>query len=135
MELHKVILFKTDTCLTYALRRIGKLELVNEVNYENIHDHFLSFQFTEKLKNKLQVGDMLLWQRDVKYVDMPWEIDIEGKILWHRKITGSHVAVYEGNGIISDNTRLIYPPHPNLRVRKLEQLNKMPDYVLRFSND
>jgi hypothetical protein len=135
MELHKVILLKTDTCLTYSLRRIGKSELINNVNYENIHDYFISFQFTEKMKNNLNVGDLLLWQRDAKYIDMPWEIDIDGRILWHRKIVGSHVAVYEGTGIISDNTRLINPPHPNIRVRKLEQLNKMPDYVLRYSNN
>jgi len=132
MELNKVILLKTDTCLTYALRRIGKDELVNKVNYENVHDYFESFQFTDRKRLNLKVCDILLWQRDAKYIDMPWEISIDGKILWHRKIMGSHVAVYEGDGIISDNTRLINPPHPSIRVRKLEQLNKMPDYILRF---
>ena len=54
-----------------------------------------------------------------------------GKVIWHRLIIGTHIAVYEGNGIITDCTRTIQPPHPTLRVRELKQLNKMPDYVLK----
>jgi len=135
MSLHKVVLYKTDTCLTYVLRRLGKIELINLVNYENIHDYFESYQFTEKRKNKLEIGDILIWQRDSKLFDMPWEIDENGKIIWHRKIIGSHVAIYEGDEMISDTTRLITPPHPNLRLRKLNQLYKMPDYILKFNTD
>lgn len=133
MELKPVKLCKTDTCLTYAFKRIGKSELIDDVNYDNIHDFFESGVFTKN--KKLKKGDILYWNRDSKYVDLPWEISEEGKILWHRKIVGSHVAVYEGDDIISDNTRFVQSPHPTLRVRKLSQLNKMPDYILKFSDN
>lgn len=133
VELVPVKLYKTDTCLTYALRRIGKEELVNQCNYESIHDYFESTIFTSK--KKLQIGDVLYWSRDSIFRDLPWEINQDGKILWHRKIIGSHVAVYEGDDMISDNTRSVQPPHPTLRVRKLSQLNKMPDYILKFNEN
>ena len=74
-----------------------------------------------------------MWQRDSIHIDMPWEIEENGRIIWHRKITNSHVAVFEGDTFISDNTRMINPPHPSIRVRRLEQLNKMPDYILKFN--
>lgn len=130
IELKPVKLCKTDTCLTYAFKRIGKSELINDVTYDNIHDFFDSSVWTKN--KKLKKGDILYWNRDMKYVDLPWEIDTDGKITWHRKSISSHVAVYEGDDIISDNTRFVIPPHPTLRVRKLSQLNKMPDYILKF---
>lgn len=130
MDLKPVKLLKTDTCLTYAFKRIGKSNLIDDVSYDNIHDFFESSVYRKN--KKLNIGDILYWNRDSKFVDLPWEIDINGKILWHRKIINSHVAVYEGDDIISDNTRFVQPPHPTLRVRKLSQLNKMPDYILKF---
>lgn len=131
MELIPVKLCKSDTCLTYAFKRIGKNDLISNVTYDNIHDFFISDVFTKN--KKLRKGDILYWNRDSKFVDLPWEIDENGKILWHRKLIGAHVVVYEGDDIISDSTRTIQPPHPTLRLRKLSQLNKMPDYILKYN--
>jgi hypothetical protein len=133
MMLQGVILHKTDTCLTYVLRRLGKCDLIETITYDNIHDYFDLLPFTKK--RKLEIGDILLWQRDSTMVDMPWEIEKSGKIIWHRKIIGSHVAIYEGDNMISDTTRFLTPPHPNLRLRKLEQLYKIPDYVLKLNQE
>lgn len=55
-----VKLNKNDTCLSYALKRIGLISIVNDVTFENIHEYFESLLYTEK--KKIESGDLLLWK-------------------------------------------------------------------------
>lgn len=129
-ELKKVKLKKTDTCLTYALRRIGAEDLIDKISYENIHEYFAFTNFGRRSKEKLQKGQILLWDRDVEYIDLPWSIDENGMIIWSKIPVAFHFAVYEGEDIFSDCTRLARSPHPSLRMRRFSELKKMPDQVL-----
>lgn len=129
-KLNKVKLNKTDTCLTYALKRIGADNLVNKIDYENVHEYFDFVNFGRRSQDKLKPGQILLWDRNVEYVDLPWSIDENGNIIWYKIPVAFHFAVYEGNDMFSDCTRLARSPHPSLRMRRFSDLKKMPDQVL-----
>lgn len=125
MKLQKVVLEKTDTCLTYALKRVGIDH--NLCTYETFHDHFDQYVFK---KRTLKKGDILLWDKDVKWEWIPWKITEEGVISWKHVPVGFHFAIYEGDGYFSDCTRLVRPPHPSLRFREIKDLKRNPDWVL-----
>ena len=62
----------------------------------------------------------------------PWTINDNGIIEWKNIPVGFHFAIYEGDGMFSDCTRLVKPPHPTLRIRTMTDLQKNPDFVLRL---
>ena len=71
MEVQKVVLDKTDTYLTYSLKRIGLDPHLCE--YENFNEFF--HQVTWKSKKKdLKIGDILLWDKEVTWKWMPTSI-------------------------------------------------------------
>lgn len=125
----KVSLEKTDTCLTYALKRIGQDP--NLCTYENIHEFFNQLNFNKK-QGELEVGDLLLWDKEMKWEWMPWRIAEDGKIEWKSVPMSFHFGIYEGDGYFSDCTRLVRPPHPSLRIRRLDELKKNPDWILKL---
>ena len=59
VELQIVNLEKTDTCLTYALKRAGLSP--DLCSYDTMHEHF-NLQAWSRYKNKLKVGDIVLWE-------------------------------------------------------------------------
>lgn len=134
MDLHKVTLDKTDTCLTYVLKRIGLSP--NLCTYENFNEHFHQLTWRSK-KKELSVGTILLWDKDVKWKWMPTTISKDGQVKSKLIPTSFHFAVYEGNGLISDCTRLhsISPPSPTLRIRELADVKSNPDWILTYDND
>ncbi len=124
MKLHDVTITKNDTCLTYALKRLGLNP--DLCTYSNIHEHFQQKPFNP---SKLQVGDILLWDKDIKWEWMP--ITIQNKtITWANIPRGFHFAIYEGDNLFSDCTRLVTPPHPTLRLRTISDLKKYPDWIM-----
>jgi hypothetical protein len=131
MDLNKVVLDKTDTCLTYALKRIGLDPLL--CNYENFNEFFHQVSWRSK-KKKLEVGNLLLWDSDIKWKWMPTSISKDGHIKNKLVPTGFHFAVYEGDNLISDCTRLhsISPPSPSLRMRELSDVKSNPDWILVY---
>lgn len=133
MELQKVTLDKTDTCLTYVLKRIGLDS--NLCTYENFNEYFHQITWRSKKKN-LSVGAILLWDKDVKWKWMPTHISKEGQIKSKLIPTGFHYAVYEGDNLISDCTRLhsIAPPSPTIRMRELTDVKSNPDWILIYDN-
>lgn len=128
-KLKSVSLTKTETCLTYVLRRLGLDS--NFCTYETFHEHFNQFTFS-RYQKKLKVGDILLWDKTSKWEWLPWMIDEEGIIEWKNVPVSFHFAIYEGDGKFSDCTRLVTPPHPTLRFRKMIDLQKNPDFVLKL---
>jgi len=128
-ELKPVRLTKTETCLTYVLRRMG-LE-PDFCTYETFHEHFNQFTFS-RYQKKIKVGDILLWDKTSTWEWLPWTINDNGIIEWKNIPVGFHFAIYEGDGMFSDCTRLVTPPHPTLRLRTMTDLQKNPDFVLRL---
>lgn len=131
MNIEKVTLEKTDTCLTYVLKRTG---LSPELcTYENFNEYFQQITWRSR-KKELEIGSILLWDKDVKWKWMPTSISKNGQIKSKLIPTGFHFAVYEGDNLISDCTRLhsISPPSPTLRVRDLGDIKSNPDWVLIF---
>lgn len=133
MNIQKVTIDKTDTCLTYVLKRIGLDPML--CTYENFNEFFHQIPWRGKRK-ELQTGSILLWDKDVKWKWMPVSISVEGIIRSKSIPTGFHFAVYEGNNLISDCTRLhsISPPSPTLRLRELSEMKSNPDWILIFDN-
>jgi len=129
MELKNVTLEKTDTCLTYALKRIG---LPTDITFEDIHDHFELIRYRTGTK-KLEVGDLFLWDKNIEWEWLPWSIN-SGGIKWKSVPVKFHFGVYEGDGSFTDCTRLVTPPHPSLRFRNLLDLRKNPDWILKSTN-
>ena len=128
MKLKKVTLTKTDTCLTYVLKRMGRAE--DFCTFDTYHEFFNQYPYNRKYKD-LKVGDILLWDKDTKWEWLPWSIDETG-VEWKSVPTGFHFAIYEGDGFFSDCTRLVRTPHPSLRYRKLKDLKKNPDWILKL---
>lgn len=129
LKLVDITLNKSDTCLTYVLKRMNLDE--NLCSYETLHDYFDQFQYS-RYKKKLSVGDILLWDRDIKWEWMPWSIK-DKNITWKNIPLGVHFGIMEDEETFSDCTRLIHPPHPTLRIRKLNEVHKNPDWVLKLS--
>ena len=128
-SLTAVRLTKTETCLTYVLKRIG---LGGDFcTYENFHEHFNQYNFS-RYRGKLKVGDIMLWDKSSKWEWLPWSINGNGIIEWKNIPVGFHFAIYEGNDKFSDCTRLVTPPHPTLRLRRMGDLQKNPDFILRL---
>jgi len=128
MELKKVELVKTETCLTYVLRRMN---LPSDLcTYDSFSDHFNQTLFS-KVKD-LKRGDVLLWDKNVKYEWLPWVIDESG-IRWKSVAVSFHFGIMEDSKHFSDCTRLVNPPHPSLRYRDLKDLRRLPDWVLRLN--
>jgi hypothetical protein len=131
MEIQKVTLNKTDTCLTYSLKRIGLDPHL--CTYENFNEFFHQIPWKAKRK-ELVKGCILLWDKDVTWKWMPVSISKDCIIKSKSIPTGFHFAVYEGDNIISDCNRLqsIAPPSPSLRIRELSDVKKNPDWILIY---
>lgn len=127
MDLVKVTLDKTDTCLTYCLKRMDKP--YDFCTFDTYHEFFNQYPYARKHKT-LERGDIILWDKDTRWEWLPWSIN--DKIEWRNIPTGFHFAIYEGDGYFSDCTRLVRPPHPSLRFRNLKDLKKNPDWILRL---
>lgn len=134
MDIKKVTLDKTDTCLTYSLKRIGLDPHL--CTYESFNEHFHQITWRAK-KKELVPGVILLWDKEIKWKWMPTSISKEGIIKSKLIPTGFHFAVYEGDNIISDCTRLhsIAPPSPTIRLRDLTDVKKNPDWILIYDNE
>lgn len=127
--LKDVTLTKSDTCLTFVLKRLGQPK--DLCSYITFHEHFQQYSFV-RYKDKLEVGDLLLWDKDIKWESMAVTIK-DGSIIWDNVPRGFHFAIYEGNGMFTDCTRLVVPPHPTLRMRDITSLQKSPDWILRLN--
>lgn len=129
ITLKDVTLTKTDTCLTFVLKRLGLQK--DLCSYITFHEYFQQYPYVRH-KNKLQVGDLLMWDKDISWEWMAITIK-DSTITWENVPKGFHFAIYEGNGMFTDCTRLVIPPHPTLRMRDIASLQKTPDWVLRLN--
>ena len=131
LKLHDVQIWKGETCLTYALKRIGlqpdlcKFEDLNI--FFDVEPFFLGPSCTR--------GVLLVWDSNQKLVDLGTLINSEGKIVNRPTLAGVHIGVYEGDGLVSDCSRLDSPNSlPQLKMRFLSELGRQPDKLLTFKN-
>jgi hypothetical protein len=132
MNLNQVILDKTDTCLTYVLKRKGLNPKL--CTYETFHEYFNQYPYS-RYKKKMKIGDVVLWDKNIKWEWLPWSINNDTEITWKNIPVGFHFAIYEGDEMFTDCSRTIVPPHPTLRLRKIKELQKNPDWVLVFDQN
>lgn len=128
MNVYPVQLTKTESCLSYALKRIGKAGLL-PIDYEGMLSGTVFEVLGGDLDNLDMVpGDIVVWDRDLQKTLLPIEIDEAGRIVHAYVRTGLHYAVYEGGDILSDCVR--DGDYPVIRLRKLSDTR--PDRVLRL---
>lgn len=128
----KVTLSKADSCITYALKRIGihfdSTEIINQQWFAI--NHFIETKYFADYPFK--IGDILVWKSESSNTFAPIQINESGQIIYAKIPTNKfHVAVYEGHSLVSDMTDHEYSnsEHPIVRMRELSQL-KAPDYIL-----
>lgn len=120
-----VILNKSDTCLTYALKRIGADGLL-PLDYPEMMsgEHFQIFRYAQ---DRAQVADILVWDADMSRFAMANEISADGRLVYNLVVQGVHYAVCEEEGLISDCARNDF--YPYIQIRRLAEVK--PDWMLR----
>ena len=128
MKLCAVRAEKTDSCLSYALKRIGlKLD-----NYPT-HPELISGEMFEVLKffgTPVEQGDILLWDKDVEENAFPLYITENGMVITKKIWRKFHVAVAEGHALYSD--------YDGTEIKLVDLYDKSflsPDKILRRKNE
>lgn len=127
--LHPVVIDKTDTCLTYVLKRKGLSK--NCCTYETVEKIFNIKEYSEK---DLRKGDIVLWDFNTELIDIVIEITKDGILKKYPVSIRVHFAIYEGDGKISHVVRnTLNKPLPELVIDDLKRESKrMPDSILRL---
>lgn len=126
MQLKAVKMTKADSCLTYALKRIG---------YPYNSEDAIEIEWLDKLTNlpkindKPKKGDIGVWRKDKKKYRKGLSITKEGLVIEDTREDMIHFCVYEGKGLISDMSS-----YYSIRLRKLEELKTQPSYWLRYGS-
>lgn len=130
-KLKAVTIQKTDTCLTYAFKRIGFKSEVTDIG--ELEQHFELLDYFE-FSNDLKIGDILIFTHNQENVVLGTHITEDGKILFHTINTHRHSVVYEGEGLVSDVSRTGIKglTLPSLRMRILKEIKIRPTYILRI---
>lgn len=116
-------------CWTYALRRIGRSDLLNM--------QWLDDKMPELLvpyKGVAGQGDLAVWQNEeASSIHKPVVITKTGMIISRRLKYNYHAAVCEGNGLVSD---MVAPDDADIpfeiRIRPLSEIRK-PDFIIESS--
>lgn len=119
--LKRVLISEADSCLSYALKRVGLYPYLNQ-DLSDFLNGFITEQCIDIKKDPQQdpqIGDLLLWSNEVA-VWQPNEIDISGRVIDHYKEISYHFAVYESDGCVSDLVR--DGIHNYIRVRHFYEL-------------
>lgn len=97
--LHAVDFSTHESCLTYALKRVG---LPTTLTYEDLVAENSKY-FTQHIfkKQNLKVGDILIWNKDSYLSPRAWHLTKEGRFLARVQKSGYHVGVVEEKNIIS----------------------------------
>ena len=125
--MNSVELYKNDTCVTYALKRIGAFELY-PLDYPQLTDGIL-FEVLTFNATKLSVGDLLLFESRTEKEFYPLTIDNNLRIVDKPIWTGFHVAVYEGDGLVSECNRDRCCAYPSISLFKLD--DRVPQKILK----
>ena len=132
MKLQAIKIKNTETCVTYAVQRIGLSEIA--FDYHSIMNSG-DFHIRDYVESDLRVGDILLWNKNSEAVFLPNYIDGKGVIISTKVRTRIHMGVYEGDNKFSDCVRSDTPNKlPKLQMRLLFTMERKPDKVLRYKH-
>lgn len=131
--MHTVALNNADTCITYALRRIGRADLIPTVDRSNfiawLSGHFNVIPFTS---DYVTYGDLLLWTEN-RLCAMPRVISADGKLYNVSAAVGLHIGVVENVGSFSHMTRKHEYDNPLtvIKVLPINEYSRKPDYICK----
>lgn len=132
MKLQAVTLSKEDTCLTYALKRVGLIDKITTRDTEYLEEDFFFIPYESQ--SQLTIGSILVFSKHEKKLIVPDTIDVQGRIISHERLQLRHLAVYEGNGLISDCTTITNYDFSGCRIMRMRELHLLklnPSFVLR----
>jgi surface antigen len=130
-----VTINKTDTCLTYVLKRLGKFKKNKNYSLENVEDLFVMSKL-ETLED-LKIGNIIFWNARMTIERYPISITKEGMIVSSEVQRHVHVGIIESiseNQILfSECTRSNFETGgvSILQIRNMLDL-RLPDFVLTF---
>ena len=107
-------------CATYALRRVGSNWSVERL-----------LNYMPEPYSELSVGDIVVWDN----LDSPDEssayiMDEHGRPIWRSVTYKKHMAVYEGDGVVSDVKLIGKLGIPNIRMKRLSEMPKKPTGII-----
>lgn len=112
---------KNDSCVTYALKRIGKFDLY-PIDYGDLINQTV-FDVLPFDKEILLKGDILLFDAKVEKEYYPHIIDSSLRIVDKKIWTGFHLSVYEGEGFVSDCNKNRNYFYPIISLSKIDDMN------------
>jgi len=130
--LHRTVITKADTCITYAFKRTG-----TKTECSSAHDLDKYFDFVPYESSLIEVGDIVLWNQDRMELYSGMEILENGAIISHGVWVKIHVGVIESiePKLVSDFTRNVMPHHvPTIRIRDLSETTT-PNFILKRKLD
>lgn len=135
MKFNRVKINKTDTCLTYVLKRLGEFDA--EKNYTlELYDEYFDSKFCEDI-NQLSKGDLIMWTGKEYMQQIPFEILESGIIITHNVLRGRHIGIIEE---MIDETTILFSDCsrinsdvgiPQINIKNLFE-HRAPDYVLNI---
>ena len=120
----EVKLYRGMGCVEYALKRIGNYSKFR--SYEDV----LAGKNTVIIpynKNVVNVGDIVIWDKDMREKDEPFLLTKEGVFVTRRRLAGYHFGVVERDMLVSD---LILDAPDYVRFSPLDDFK--PTKILRF---
>jgi hypothetical protein len=130
MKVFKTEITNRDSCKTYALKRIGMIDLVNIIdNTPSLIDLCSNVRF-EKI-DEPEVGALLIWSESNDYSQNLFYAHCileDSTIVSIKSRDIGHCAIYEQNDMISDCTNEGYKA--TLRLRHFKDVKK-PDIILK----
>lgn len=136
IKLHSVKLHKTDTCLTYVLKRIGQYKQEKTYSLKKYNEYFDSEEIDDKTIFKK--GDIILWNKRGYEQEFPTEITETGEIISNLIMRNIHIGIIENISESSDNfysecTRNVngFEGIPILKLRNINE-KRRPDFILKF---
>lgn len=151
IDLEEVRISDADTCITYALRRIGyTYDSDDVVDYQfliqQIHEGFFT---KEKVDDGRQIGDILMLELKPVLLDIPNVISVEGLIQTNTVPTSrAYCMVFETRDLVSGVFKkgivykddIYYKGHPAIAIMGYDGFSKefitglcgtQPPYILR----
>ncbi len=122
-----VIMDKSFTCLTYALSRVGRIDIYPIDYNEMVSGKF--FEVIKYSKEKLKIADIVVWSKDLKREFLPTRI-IQNKIISSKVIKWVHYAVYEGSSLFTDCGKTHEGSYPYIKRYHISEVKKA-SYILR----
>ena len=113
-------------CATYCMRRIGYMG--------TIHEFLLIEPEKYTTTTDVLIGDILVWNTNDSRGEVPALEICKGTIISSFIKFDRHYGIFEGNGLVSDVRLMGDMMIPNIRFRRLSDLLREPDGVIRFKN-